>query len=417
MALDPANGKIKEFIIKILLDGATQSQLNHNYQNAFNYLEKAKSIDPTNRKVLEMYQLTKDVLSSSSDSNTPVKEVKKPSKKPAVETTETKEAKVTKKSEPQARKQEPQPQPQVQKVIYKEVEVRQTQPVQSYERRAGEYSGNEANNKLLYFILFVCIVWAIAGTVLFVMYLVYYQQEKIKREQARDMLNEMEENSQKISDEKTEIYKGLEKSRELLDYEHRTVEQLRNELSEVRKKEYDKMRAELDLRTKQIEQRLRLEMGATERPAGNVNFKEAIFHQEKEQFKKDIDSSPDVAADEVTSPSINALRERISMMALNLYENAPQAAVDFLMKFANDANPLIRMNVISALMRISSNETTEILIRLYQDPDNRVKREALKNLAELDKKIKNKELVLNAETAAKIKTILSNEKANGEWVF
>ena len=68
-------------------------------------------------------------------------------------------------------------------------------------------------------------------------------------------------------------------------------------------------------------------------------------------------------------------------------------------------------------MRISSNETTEILIRLYQDPDNRVKREALKNLAELDKRIKNNEIALKAEITGKIKMILSDEKANGEWVF
>ncbi|MCB4790595.1 MAG: HEAT repeat domain-containing protein [Elusimicrobia bacterium] len=248
---------------------------------------------------------------------------------------------------------------------------------------------------------------------LFVRYFFYYKKEKIKLVHAKDLLNEAKENSRKIRDERDEFYKGFEKNKELLGYEHNTVEQLRNALSDLKKREFEEMRAELDIRTKYLEQKLRAEM--LNKQEGEFNFKETMFKHGQEELSNNIIQG--ISVEEVTSPAVNALRDWVSLMAVNLYESAPDSVMDFLVKFSNDNNPLIRMNVIPVLDRIASDETVAILLKLYHDTDNRVQREVLKSLLELEKKIVNGEVKLQKDKVDQVNMILKNERSGGEWIF
>ena len=78
-----------------------------------------------------------------------------------------------------------------------------------------------------------------------------------------------------------------------------------------------------------------------------------------------------------TDPVLASARERIALMAQNLYEYAPSAAVDFITKMVKNDNPSIRTNIVQALANIAKPETFEMLFELYNDNDLHVKREVL----------------------------------------
>ncbi len=80
-ALDPGNGKIKEFMVKILLEAGTQNHMTRNYRQAYIYLEKAHKLDPDNPKVTEMFTLTKSLLNPTAEKIAPKEPVAAPAQK------------------------------------------------------------------------------------------------------------------------------------------------------------------------------------------------------------------------------------------------------------------------------------------------------------------------------------------------
>jgi tetratricopeptide (TPR) repeat protein len=110
-------------------------------------------------------------------------------------------------------------------------------------------------------------------------------------------------------------------------------------------------------------------------------------------------------------------REKISLMALNLYEFNPGEALNFLSNMAKNTNPAIRSNVIQALATIANPETIEILFNLYADSDPKVKGEALKSIKDLETKIDKEEVKIDPVLQHKIKYTIANEKSKKEWIF
>lgn len=84
---------------------------------------------------------------------------------------------------------------------------------------------------------------------------------------------------------------------------------------------------------------------------------------------------------------------------------------------ATNNNPMIRINIVQGLIEIASEETFEILKKLYNDSDERVKREVIKRLWKLKQKIDNHEVFLKENLKNTVIEIVQREKRKGEWLF
>jgi hypothetical protein len=237
------------------------------------------------------------------------------------------------------------------------------------------------------------------------------QSSKLRRLSARH--GETEEKLRLCAEEKNALVIEIEKMKERVKYEHQAAEQLRKDMKEQSRREEERLKAELELRTKQAEERVRGEL--LSRRTGTPAPEEAFLHQQQARFIEYVDSS--CVIDETLSPALEAARDRISVMAENLYEYAPGAATDFLNKMAANENALIRSNVVRALARIARPETIETLFRLFADADYRVRRETLKNLKQLRQRIVANEIVVPEELQVRITTLLDAEKRRGEWIL
>jgi HEAT repeat protein len=169
---------------------------------------------------------------------------------------------------------------------------------------------------------------------------------------------------------------------------------------------------EVELKSKQIEERVRSER--VQGPKTDIN-KEAFLHQQQAKVLEYLGDTSHVK--DITSPTLDAMRERIALMALNLYEYSPPSAVNFLINMIQNVNPLIRMNVVLALVYIAKKDTLDMLITLYEDDDPRVKREVIKNMKKILQKISTGELNIDEESKNKINKIVQEERTKGEWIL
>jgi hypothetical protein len=206
----------------------------------------------------------------------------------------------------------------------------------------------------------------------------------------------------------------LEKSRESLRYERQISENLQKELREAGKNSEEKIRAEIELKTREAESKVRAKLWG--RMNGDGAQKEHFITHQQERFMKYVSdtSSPEESEEDSI---LSSARERIALMAQNLYEYSPSAAVEFIAKMARNDNPAIRTNIVQALANIAKPETFEMLFELYSDKDQRVKREVLRNLKALNQKISAGSISVGPETAEKVKFLLTEEKDKGEWIF
>jgi HEAT repeat protein len=143
--------------------------------------------------------------------------------------------------------------------------------------------------------------------------------------------------------------------------------------------------------------------------------KEKFVQHQEEKFTKYVNdiATPEAEAD----PILASARDRIALMAQNLYEYAPGAAVEFITKIAKNENPLIRTNIVQALANIAKPETFDLLFELYDDSDLRVKREVLRNLKILNQRVLTGEITVEEPVAEEINALLTQEKGKGEWIL
>lgn len=463
LSLDPANNKIKDFIVKILLDATMQNHIKHNYKRAMEYIEEAKALSPENAKVIEMYNLTGDLLPKKDQAVIKKLEIKDPVKTEAAATpnkTETEvkpfkaeaepapiktedkvmpgkteaeampvktkteevlnkiesailpkttsnevmpdktEVKVTTKTAAAGIKKEKEKkaQPPVVKVIY----VERTMP-------AGQLKENEiktvvkpAKDVMKTVLLVIAVFLFVFSCALLFPYL-------LNREKLKDITAD----KKKLEDDNRRIAEELEAMRGNLESEQLTVEHLLKKIEKIKKDEEDKIQEEVESRIKQVEAKVRIElMNKSKMMPGQ---KDELSLQENIKFLGTVDSI--ISIDDVNSPRLEAMRERLSLMASSQYGYSPDLTFKFLVDMTKNSNPLMRANVIRALVDLAKPETLDIFLNLNKDPDERVRREFLKNAKKLLEKVNNYEIKIRADYKNKIEEILKKEKNKGEWII
>lgn len=391
-SLDDKNLKIKELIVKILLEAATQNHLSRNYKQAFEYMKKAKAIAPDNPQVQEMYALTYGILSPSKEKLIPKE---KSPLQPIVEEAEKSNT---------STKPEKATQPSPHKNEAPKDNTIASQPVR--------HEVLPEKKKIEKYSIHIAIFAAVSMFAAFILFVLFKLKSSALRG-ARLKLSELEENLVRINNDSNQMAIELEKTKERCKYEHQSAEQYRKELKEKERKDEDHVKMDLELRTKQIEEKLRAE--SSERHKRKDSHQEAFLHQQQAKFLEYMGDTS--GTEDIQSPVIDSARERIAAMAENLYEYAPGAAHDFLGKMAANTNPMIRANVVQALARIARHETIEILFTLYNDTDARVKREVLKYFKQLLQKTTANAIILPAGLEDKIRAVLDEEKQKGDWIL
>src|SRR3989339_714830 len=377
--LDPSNAKIREFIIKILIEATTQAHMNRNYRQALEYISRANAFAPQNQRVQELYKLTNDLMNTAQEYNKP--------------------------GESKERKSYPEPQTQVTKQ-YKPAVKAEAPVKRTAEQRAplnAVYRDKSNDYKIRYFFIF-----AGAASVFFLGFIVLLASliiESISLKKVRASLLKVEEEFKTLSKEKNNVSIELEKHKEKIKYEHQIAEQFRVELKQRSRKEEERLKIELEQKTRQIEERLRSEMIA--KYGRNAAPQEAFFHQQQARILEILDG--DISTGEFASPALESARERIAAMAQNLYEYAPGSALDFLKKMSKNENPQIRSNVVRALALIANPDTIKILFDLYNDSDSTVKREVLKNFKTMAGRTNFDKTSLSASDQEKILNCLNDE--------
>jgi tetratricopeptide (TPR) repeat protein len=394
--LDPGNAKIKDFMTRILLEAATQDHMNHNYRQAMVKLEKAKALSPDNAKVKEMYRLTGTLTGQSQEKGVFRKSLlddrEEKTSASILNGEKKRENLMPEKSGKPVRTERRAPVAVT--TTERSVNAReQLSPRQEEKDRRTLITGISASLAMLC-LLFCFILIA-----------------KLRRLSIR--CKSAEEQLRTAETENNRLVIETEKMKERVKYEHQSAEELRRDLKERSRREEERLKAELELKTRQAEERVRSEL--LSRQPHTASSEEAFLHQQQAKFLEYVDHT--AVIDGTLSPALEAARERISMMAENLYEYAPVAAKNFLNKMATNENALIRANVVRALARVACPETVGLLLRLFEDEDYRVKREALKNLKQLRQRLAANEISVPEELHARIEALLDNEKRRGEWIL
>ncbi|MHB9154950.1 MAG: HEAT repeat domain-containing protein [Endomicrobiales bacterium] len=389
-ALEPGNKKTGEFIVRILLEASTQAHLAHRYQEAYKYLEKAISIAPDDGKVREMYALTGSLLNkprpqASQESLLPTETPPPAVPAPALRGRPGKPA-----APAPARKEKAPPFP----AANASPGAASAAPKESLPARG----------------LTVPFPAAVAAaSVCFILCVVLLAQAAaFKRARRRGAA--AGEKYALLQDEQQRLLIEVEKLREQSKYEHEAAERLRAELREKKRKEDELLRAELGMQMRQVEDRIKKDLSR-----GHPSKNEEFLRQQQAKLMEYVENS--FASEEGGSPAIEAMRERIALMAENLHSYAPGAAVDFLNKMARDGNPLVRANIVRALARLSTPEALEILFGLSDDADHRVQREVIKHLRQLHHDAAGGDTALAPDLREKVNELLARAKQRGEWIM
>ena len=402
-SLDPKNKKINEFMVKILLEAATQNHMTRNYRQAMVYLEKAKKLDPENPKVLELYQLTHGLLNPEAEKTVSTERNDRIQKNAVVR----RDDRITEEAA-EARQRTAARQSAV--TVRKDTVA--ASPREERQIGGGPLLFEPGRLKGWHVWMFIAVLLftSFATVILFIMLLFKYREAANYRMQFIGM----EEDLKNAVEGKNSSIIELEKVRESVKYEHQMAENLQKDIKEKEKKDEERLKTEIDSKTREIEERVRAEMRLKIKP--DSGQKENFINHQQERFMKYV-SDTSTPAEAESDPVLAAARERIALMAQNLYEYAPGAAVDFITKMARSENPAIRTNIVQALANIAKPETFELLFELCGDTDPRVKREVLRNLKALTQKIAAGTISMDATIAEKVKYYLNKEKDRGEWIF
>ncbi|MFH1369032.1 MAG: HEAT repeat domain-containing protein [Elusimicrobiota bacterium] len=390
--LDPQNAKINEFSVKILLEAASQNHMSRNYKQAFEYLKKAQKIDPSNPKVQEMYQLTQELLSPGREQTIPRE------KKQSLLPSKAEETADIKKQPAQAKKT----------VVSNTTPSKK--PKLSLPATVLPAAPKASGLPAVYILL---IIWAGSATVILVILWVILASKVKTIKNTVAKLRETEDKFYRTSDARNILNIELERIRESVKYERDAAERLRNEIKENKKRDEERYRLEMELKTKQIEERVRSEM--IRKQTGKPAQQDAFVHQQQAKVLEYMGDS--VQAGDSTSPALEAIRERIASMAQNLHDYAPAAAMNFLKQMMTNENPLVRANVVLALSRISKSDTIELLLNLIEDKDDIVKREVIKNLKLIKRRVDAGTLEISETHKTRIQSLLDDELTKGEWIF
>jgi hypothetical protein len=460
---DPGNNSVKKLLLKVYLEAATKSSNEHKYPEAKAYLEEAKKIFPDDPRVEEMYRTIKGVLSrydpgsgisSPEPANAgPLPPGSKSGLRAMNEEMEAlKEAARPRPVKPElpavkiasVRPQSPQEITVTEPRIMISSAAPLTPVIPERTKAVREYAQEETATKArarygagktvkapqnqpwvpavelmpdkarvkpgkALFLKLYAVISSLAITFCVIFLLALKQQSRRRQALNDKKISGLVGDIDRLSAEKNKISYDLGLEKERCKTEQALNEKLTKEL------EWSRTQLEQVFRGKQSSG------GGIKLPVPADIRKEAkkIFVEKQKEEIKNLSVDTGVIREESFSsqPVVEQTRERIAVMAQNIYEQSPETALSFLQEMAGDASGAVRSNVIRALGKIGSPETVEILLGLCADTDERVRRETIKSLKQLSQKIANNELPLPEEYKARIDGLVKKEYATAEWIF
>jgi tetratricopeptide (TPR) repeat protein len=385
-----AQQKYKNFIIKILYEAANKSYMMQDYKKAYSYTEKAKKYAPDDEKINQLHSVLEDLLSKLD------KEIKKPKKDQPSNSlqVEKKEPVLEKKSFPEKKVVEPPTQqsisPQLQEMLTK------------YQSMVLENNKLKKENVFIKRIIFFETTLFVAVTI-FLLILVFVNTKKLEvvsnNYETKIVLLQKEN---KTLSETNEIFKSeIDRLKKSEDWYKKSLEDTQTELKQKV--------ATIEMLQKQL-----VELSSKPKP---VSYKaDDLIKQKHNEIVGYISQRPMYEEDQ-SEFDVEASRNRVALMLKNLYELNPAKAMKSIISMATNENPIIRINIVQGLIEIASNETFEILKKLYSDPDERVRREVIKRLWQLKQKIDRNEVFLKENLKNMVIEIVQTEKRKGEWLF
>jgi hypothetical protein len=378
--------KYKNFIVKVLYEAANSNYMRQNYVKAYEYTTKALKYTTEDEKINQLHKILNDLITKEKKETKKFYDEKKQESKPQTETKQ----KETDKKETEKIQQQTKPKQQYQPTT----EIKETQVIYIEKK----------TYKILFYVLLIVLFLMIA-------ILIFLQMKfnlKLKN-QLQQKVESLQKENEKLKTELIEAKKEVEFSKEKEKiYEQR----IREYESEIKEKTNTIASLQNQINNLYKEKSSQQKTAVASRPLPTENF----FDKQQTEILNFLSKlqQPQIKSDY----ELEIYKERISLMLKSLYELNPKKTYSILEKMLKDENPLMRMNVIPALIEIGNEETFSILFSLYyNDPDVKVRGEVLRYFVRLKNKIEQGEVDLPENIKEKIIDIVRQEKAKGEWLF
>jgi len=380
LKIEPENQHIKKFLLKIFVEVGTQYNIKRDYKTAFKFLEKAKKWFPEDNEINNLYNVTKDVLFSTKKDEEKKENLKE-------ETEKIKLPEIQKSSESIVRTHKKYYLTDKTEIL-KPVIISTTVIIQQILPKM------ETGFNYIYIILIVSII-------LIIILIIVIVNQTIK----------LKEISKDFAIEKNRLKAEFELEKEKNKLEKQMQEKLQNELEKLKLKLEKNIREKYEEKITEITKDKKINV-----PKIKTEIQNVIIDNQKDRLKNLLLSN--LTVDGYTyQPQLEEIRDRISVIAQNIYDYSAQEALKFIKTIADDKNPKVRANIIKALSKISTPETLNILFELSQDTDEYVKREVLKALKDLQKQIIDSKIKLPDEYVEKINNLIQQEIMRAEWIF
>ncbi len=376
--------KYKNFIIKILYEGANYNYMRQNYTKAYEYTSKALKYTTENENINQLHKILADILQKTSSTKKQISQTEKEIKQ---EIKEQKTFQPTKKTKTQLE--------QTTKLSYEEPVKPKVQPVIIEDRRY----------KIMFFIVLSLFSFT---TVSFIIYQIKVQI-KIRTE-LQNKLTALQKENETLKTQLLEAKKEVETSKEKDKMYQQQIKHYETEL-----KEKDKIISSLQNELANIS---KLSLTQTKIPTTTKQSIEPQLSFDNQQ-KQILSFLSTISNPEIYSEyELELYREKFASMLKTLFEMNPQKTYSILQQMLQNENAYNRINVVSALVEIGTEETFLMLFNLYEkDKDVRVKREIIKQLMKLKQKILQNKVSLPESIKQKILSLLEEEKRKGEWLF
>jgi tetratricopeptide (TPR) repeat protein len=392
--IDPDNTQIKNLLKKVIIEAGTHYNLIHKYSEAMTFLEKGKNYFPDDEKINELYNVTKEIITPTEQKTTKEKKA-------------TKDEIIIKNHKQEFRQED---KPKIEN-IKPDIKKEQTQKQKLLETSNLKSNDNIVQNEyytkllfLKYLIYFMTSVVSIL--VIILIYLIIIHKKQISE------LKSVLENKEKIE---SELRNELTLQKHKSDLEKELTYKLQSELKMLKLEFENIVHNDYEKKLKNFVKKGKIDLDS---------LKSEIEKEHIEKQKRKIELlTTDTATKKqendifISDPKIEQIRERISIMLQNTYEESPQIALEIIKKLSEDSDSNVRSNIIRSLIKIATNDTLDILFKLYNDNDEQVKREVIKGLNILSEQIRKKELIIDENYKNMIEKLIDEEYRKGEWIF
>ena len=364
LAAEPGNAKAKKFAEKIVIEAATNLNLTHNYKEALKILAKGRKISPENEKIAELEKITENILAPLPvlKKDNPVSE---PPRAPVLQEPAAVAAPAVLPA-PEAL-QAGSPVVRARPLV---VPARPAEKTRVVEKVNAPPPAAPVNNVIpaVYIAVVFVIILALVSALFFA------NQNRLKKQ---------------ISEQKEMIEKNFALVNETI--------------------------------KKSAENTAALSQKSAAPPASAETQKSAVkpfIKKGTARIMELVEKTPELTEEVFMGyPELEEKRERIAHEVLSFYKTSREAAFKFLISLKENPDPAARANAPRALAAIGAEEAIKLLIDMLNDPDEKVKREVLKNLkAMLDRAAKG-DLKINEYHFRLAGDALRKVLEDGSWII